>query len=104
MPMKKILSTLIISWSLLASITLVALSEEVIYLPIITNSVGVSSRRFDWLDWNATQLTGKFIGLPERAQIPENIREQLIVVAQAAEAQIKIKIIATIRLVISRLL
>ena len=57
----------------------VAVREKSRSLETITNSVGVSSRRFDWLDWNATQLTGKFIGLPERAQIPENIREQLIV-------------------------
>jgi len=48
-------------------------------LETIANSVSVSSRRFDWLDWNPTQMAGKFITMPERAQIPETIREQLIV-------------------------
>ncbi len=57
----------------------VAVREKSRSLETITNSVGVSSRRFDWLDWNGASLTGKFIALPERAQIPENIREQLIV-------------------------
>jgi small subunit ribosomal protein S4 len=48
-------------------------------LEAITNSVSVNSHRFDWLEWNPSQMAGKMIALPERAQIPENIREQLIV-------------------------
>jgi small subunit ribosomal protein S4 len=39
----------------------------------------VNSKRFDWLEWNPSTMSGKFITMPERAQIPENIREQLIV-------------------------
>ena len=57
----------------------VAVRERSRSLETITNSVSVSNRRFDWLDWNAQGMSGKFIGMPERAQIPENIREQLIV-------------------------
>lgn len=57
----------------------IAVREKSRSLETISNSVGVNSRRFDWLDWNGTNLTGKFIAMPERAQIPENIREQLIV-------------------------
>ena len=57
----------------------VAVREKSRSLETISNSVGVNSKRFDWLDWNGANLTGKFIALPERAQIPENIREQLIV-------------------------
>ena len=45
----------------------------------ITNSLSTNSARFDWLDWNQATMSGKFIAMPERAQIPENIREQLIV-------------------------
>ncbi len=32
-----------------------------------------------WLEWDASQLTGKFMNLPEREDIPETIKEQLIV-------------------------
>jgi small subunit ribosomal protein S4 len=36
-------------------------------------------KKFSWLDWNPDKLEGRFIGLPEREQIPEKINEQLIV-------------------------
>ena len=32
-----------------------------------------------WLEWDASQLTGNFMNLPEREDIPETIKEQLIV-------------------------
>jgi small subunit ribosomal protein S4 len=32
-----------------------------------------------WLDFDKSALSGKFINRPERSQIPENIKEQLIV-------------------------
>ncbi|MBL7945883.1 MAG: 30S ribosomal protein S4 [Flavobacteriales bacterium] len=57
----------------------VAVRERSRSLETISNSVSVSNRRFDWLEWNAQNMTGKYIAAPERAQIPENIREQLIV-------------------------
>ena len=57
----------------------IAVREKSRSLETIGNSVSVNSKRFDWLDWNGTTLSGKFIAMPERAQIPENIREQLIV-------------------------
>ena len=57
----------------------VAVRERSRSLETIANSVSVSNRRFDWLEWNPQHMTGKFIAMPERAQIPENIREQLIV-------------------------
>lgn len=47
-----------------------------------TISESVASRkinRFSWLEWDANEMTGKFINYPERAEIPENIRENLIV-------------------------
>jgi small subunit ribosomal protein S4 len=42
----------------------------------------VNSRRYNkyaWLEWDSAQLTGKFLARPERSEIPENIKEQLIV-------------------------
>lgn len=36
-------------------------------------------RSFAWLEWNADKMEGRFLALPEREKIPENINEQLIV-------------------------
>lgn len=36
-------------------------------------------KEYAWLEWNAEHKTGTFASLPQRDQIPENIREQLIV-------------------------
>ncbi len=57
----------------------VAVREKSRVLETISNSVSSASNRFDWLEWDPASMTGKMITLPERAQIPENIREQLIV-------------------------
>lgn len=38
-----------------------------------------TSKKYSWLEWNPNQLKGVFVNYPERDQIPENIREQLIV-------------------------
>mgnify|MGYP000284704919 CR=1 FL=1 len=57
----------------------VAVRERSRSLETIANSISVNPRRFDWLDFNPATMTGKMIAMPERAQIPENIREQLIV-------------------------
>lgn len=48
-------------------------------LEIIGTSVAGSSNKFDWLDWNPSQMTGTIISVPTRELIPENIKEQLIV-------------------------
>ena len=37
------------------------------------------SSRFSWLEWDKDKMAGKFLNVPERADIPENIKEQLIV-------------------------
>ena len=33
----------------------------------------------DWLEFNSQNKVGKLLSAPERIQIPENIKEQLIV-------------------------
>jgi small subunit ribosomal protein S4 len=49
-------------------------------LETITDSLSSrTAKRFTWLEWDSTLLTGKFVSYPEREQIPENIQEQLIV-------------------------
>ena len=40
---------------------------------------GFNHSKYPWLEWDPTALSGKFLHLPERADIPENIKEQLIV-------------------------
>jgi small subunit ribosomal protein S4 len=37
------------------------------------------STRYEWLEWDRDQMAGKFLNVPEREEIPENIKEQLIV-------------------------
>ena len=49
-------------------------------LEAITTSLGSrSGNRYNWLEWDNSQMTGKFVDAPAREDIPENIREQLIV-------------------------
>ncbi|MBD0332873.1 MAG: 30S ribosomal protein S4 [Chitinophagaceae bacterium] len=36
-------------------------------------------QKFNWVDWNETDMQGTFITYPERDSVPENIKEQLIV-------------------------
>jgi small subunit ribosomal protein S4 len=48
-------------------------------LEAITDSLTSSSKKYDWLDWDNSSMTGKVLNLPAREMIPENIKEQLIV-------------------------
>ena len=49
-------------------------------LEAITDSLASnSSQKYPWLEWYASELNGKIIALPVRDEIPENIKEQLIV-------------------------
>ena len=36
-------------------------------------------QNLSWLEWDDTQMAGKFMTVPERTDIPEDIKEQLIV-------------------------
>ncbi len=40
---------------------------------------GFNHSKYPWLEWNEDNMTGTFLHTPERADIPENIKEQLIV-------------------------
>ncbi len=48
-------------------------------LEAITSSLTSSSKKYDWLDWNNSDMSGKYLNAPSREMIPENIKEQLIV-------------------------
>ena len=47
-------------------------------LELISDSTAVG-RSFSWLEFDKTTLKGTFLNYPERTDIPENIKEQLIV-------------------------
>ncbi|MCD4683478.1 MAG: 30S ribosomal protein S4 [Bacteroidales bacterium] len=57
----------------------VGVREKSKSLEAITNSLASRSTNFSWIEWNEDQLSGKFLNYPERDEIPENIKEQLIV-------------------------
>ncbi|PST84461.1 30S ribosomal protein S4 [Pedobacter yulinensis] len=58
----------------------VAVREKSKSLEAISASVaGRKINKFSWLDWNADELSGKFLTYPNRDEIPENIKENLIV-------------------------
>lgn len=59
---------------------IVSVREKSKSLESIVNSL--SSRRYSklsWLEWDDAQMAGKFMNMPDRADIPENIKEQLII-------------------------
>lgn len=57
----------------------VGVREKSKSLEAITSSLTASNKKYDWLDWNPADMTGKVLGVPSRDMIPENIKEQLIV-------------------------
>jgi small subunit ribosomal protein S4 len=57
----------------------VGVREKSKSLEVINNSLASAGGKFDWLDWNSAEKKGTFLNMPEREQIPENIKEQLIV-------------------------
>ena len=58
----------------------VGVREKSKALEVIVDSLGSGRRsRYAWLEWEGSQMAGKFLSKPDRADIPENIREQLIV-------------------------
>ena len=48
-------------------------------LETITSSLSKNTNVIEWLDWDTQSMKGKIINIPNRDQIPENIKEQLIV-------------------------
>ena len=45
----------------------------------LTSKSSGKNPKFGWLDWNENEKKGTFITFPERENVPENIKEQLIV-------------------------
>jgi small subunit ribosomal protein S4 len=59
---------------------IIGVREKSKSLEAITNSLAASSvHNFSWLEWDSDSTSGKFLNVPAREDIPENIKEQLIV-------------------------
>ena len=68
-----------ISSYILKSGDIVAVRERSKSLEVITGALLGRANKFPWLEWDINSMSGKFLSVPARTQIPENIRESLIV-------------------------
>jgi small subunit ribosomal protein S4 len=57
----------------------ISIREKSKSLVVISDSLAANTAKFDWLEWNGSTFSGTFSAVPEREQILENIKEQLIV-------------------------
>jgi small subunit ribosomal protein S4 len=57
----------------------VGVREKSKSLEVISNALASNNKKYDWLDWNSSDMTGRMLNVPAREMIPENIKEQLIV-------------------------
>jgi small subunit ribosomal protein S4 len=58
----------------------VGVREKSKSLEVITESLVTSKRNaYSWIEWDSEKMSGRFLNMPEREDIPENIKEQLIV-------------------------
>ncbi|MCK4361127.1 MAG: 30S ribosomal protein S4 [Bacteroidales bacterium] len=58
---------------------IIGVREKSKSLETIANSLVSRSNQYSWLEWDNEKLLGKFVNYPQREDIPENIKEQLIV-------------------------
>ena len=59
---------------------IVGVRERSKSLEVITAALaGFNHSKYPWLEWDENSKSGKYLHRPERADIPENIKEQLIV-------------------------
>jgi len=58
---------------------IVGVREKSKSLKVIEESLSHRKDTYEWLTWNDEKKEGIFVAIPERIQIPENIKEQLIV-------------------------
>ena len=59
---------------------IVAVREKSKSLEVIEDALsGFNHSKYPWIEWDERVKGGKFLHMPQRADIPENIKEQLIV-------------------------
>ena len=66
------------SYSLKAG-DVVGVREKSKSLQAIQDALNANSSVYEWMTWNNDKMEGNYVSTPERIQIPENIKEQLIV-------------------------
>jgi small subunit ribosomal protein S4 len=57
----------------------VAVREKSKSLETISNALSSRTGKYSWLEWDNSQMAGKFVNPPAREELTENIKEQLIV-------------------------
>ena len=57
----------------------VGVREKSKSLEVVTASLSNNNQKHDWLNWDTQAMSGTMINIPSRDQIPENIKESLIV-------------------------
>ncbi len=58
----------------------VGVREKSKSLEVISESLAArGNKKYSWVEWDSKEMTGKFLNVPQRDEIPENIQEQLIV-------------------------
>lgn len=57
----------------------VGVREKSKSLETIADSLSSRMAKYGWLEWDGSQMAGKFINPPAREELTENIKEQLIV-------------------------
>ncbi|MGM0496361.1 MAG: 30S ribosomal protein S4 [Bacteroidota bacterium] len=59
---------------------IIGVREKSKSLEVITESLASSNAsKYSWLEWDGDKMAGKLLNVPEREEIPERIKEQLIV-------------------------
>ncbi len=58
---------------------IIGVREKSKSLEIIQDSLSSGKVNVSWLSWDPASMTGKYLNQPEREEIPETIKEQLIV-------------------------
>lgn len=59
---------------------IVGVREKSKSLEVVTNSLETGRHAlYSWFEWDKESLSGKMLNVPDREDIPENIKEQLIV-------------------------
>jgi small subunit ribosomal protein S4 len=57
----------------------IAVRERSKTLEVVSGGTSVMQSRFSWIQWNGKDMQGTFVSYPDRSEIPENIKENLIV-------------------------
>lgn len=59
---------------------IIGIREKSKSMEVVSESLeGFNHSKYPWLEWETSTLSGKLLHWPERSDIPENIKEQLIV-------------------------